>query len=108
MAVGQIELLNPVAKVSVKDRPTAKVLDTLSGKVVGFFESYKDWRGFTLFAKRLEELLPERHGVRDFVWHKASAASGIGYSDPNLAQIEKDEFDKFAREVDCAIFGGAF
>lgn len=108
MPSGQIALLNPVARVTVQDRPVAKVLNTMNGKVVGVWETYNYWRGFGLFINKLKELLPERYGVSGFLWHKPSAASGVGFSDPNLAQIEQESFSEFATQVDCAITGGAF
>jgi hypothetical protein len=108
MAVGQIELLNPVAKVSIKERPMATALDTLTGKMVGIFETNKDWRGFILFIKRVEQLFTERYGVKGFVKFKASSAAAGGYADPNLAQIEQGKICALARTVDFAIVGGGF
>lgn len=108
MAPGQVTLLNPVAKVMVRDRPTARLLDTLDGKVIGVWETYNYWRGFGLFVNKLKELLPARYGVKGFLWHKPTAASGVGFADPHLAQIEQEHFSEFARKVDCAITGGGF
>lgn len=108
MAVGQVELLNPVAKVSVKERPAATALDTLAGKMIGICQTNKDWRGFILFIKRVEELLPERYGVSGFVRFKASSAAAGGYADPSLAQMEQGNIGELARTVDCAIVGGGF
>ena len=108
MSAGQVSLLNPVARVTIQDRPIAKVLDTMNGKVIGIWETYNYWRGFGLFINKLKELLPERYGVSSFLWHQPSAASGVGFSDPNLAQIEQESFNEFAQKVDCTITGGAF
>ena len=108
MSASEIKLLNPVARVTIKDHPIAKVLDTMNGKVIGIWETYNYWRSFGLFVNKLKELLPERYGVRGFLWHKPSAASGIGFADPNLGQIEQENFSEFARNVDCAITGGAY
>lgn len=106
--MAQLMLLNPVARVTVKDRPIAHLLDTLDGKVVGVWETYNYWRSFGLTVKKLRELLPAKYGVRDILWHKPAAASGVGFADPNMAEIEQKNFSDFSQKVDCVITGGAY
>ncbi|MFC1970525.1 hypothetical protein ACFLV0_01115 [Chloroflexota bacterium] len=108
MAIRQVELLNPLGRVSVEECPTVKLLDTLRGKTIGIGESYRDWRGFALFSKRVEELLPKKYGVSAVVRFPATAASAGGYADPEEAQVAKSNYDEFAKEVDCAIMGTCF
>ncbi|MDP2917355.1 MAG: hypothetical protein Q8O16_05430 [Dehalococcoidia bacterium] len=104
----QVELLNPVARVTIKDRPVAKLLDTLDGKVVGVWETYNYWRSFGLLVGKLKEVLPARYGVKEVIWHKPTAAGGVGFADPNMAQIEQKYFSEFAKKVDCVITGGGY
>ena len=112
MAVGRIELLNPVAEVSVKKQPAARVLDTLAGKTIGIIESSelnrKEWRGWILLIKKLQELLPEKYGVIDFVKIPLIYTSAGGQVETEAAEIEKRNFDEFAGKVDCAIVGAGF
>lgn len=112
MAGGLIELLNPVADVSVKRRQAAKVLDSLAGKTIGIVESSelnrKDWRGWALLLKKLRELLPEKYGVIDFVKIPLIYTSAGGQVDSEAAEIEKRNFDDFAKKVDCAVVGAGF
>ncbi len=109
MTVRQVELLNPVAKLTVKEQqPTAKRLGTLRGRIIGIVEPGRNWRGYNLFTKRLEELLPERYGVRGFVRLPGIGLRGAGFADRDIAQIQKRSFDEFANKVDCAIVGAGF
>ena len=112
MAVGQIELLNPVAEVSIKKQPTANALDTLAGKTVGIVESSelnrKDWRGWVLLIKKLKELLPEKYGVSGFIKIPLIYTSAGGHADTEAAETEKRNFDEFARKIDCAVVGAGF
>lgn len=104
----KVELLNPVASVSVKSRTLAERLDSLAGKTVGIVLPYVEWRSFDLIIERLKKLLLEEHGVSGFVTTKSAAASGTGYADANRVKIESELFDQFARKVNCSIVGAGF
>lgn len=112
MAGNKIELLNPVAEVSVKMRPAARALDTLAGKTIGIIESSelnrKEWRGWALLLKKIKELLPEKYGVSGFVKIPLIYTSAGGQVKTEAADIEKRNFDEFAKKVDCAVVGAGF
>ncbi len=106
--MGQIELLNPVAKASVAEKTLAKPLPTLNGKTIGVVDSFKNWRGFLLFTKRVGELLSEKYGVEGIINMKSVSASGAGNADKDETQTEKKQYDELARKIDCAILGSCF
>ena len=108
MASGQIEVLNPIAHVSVKELLTTKGLDTLAGKIIGICETNKNWRGYNLFTEKLEDLLLKKYGVSRCIRHKAGFAAAGGYADQILAQTEQEHIREFASAVNCVIVGGGF
>ena len=112
MSGSQIELLNPVADVTVIKQQLSRLLDTLEGKTVGIVESSelnrKDWRGWILLIRKLRELLPDKYGAIDFVKIPLIYTSAGGQVDNEAAAIEKSNFDEFAKKVDCAVVGAGF
>jgi len=108
MSRNTAELLNPVAKVSIKQGTVQGSLETMKGKRIGVCETYKEWRGFALFMKRTRELLTDRHGVGGFAKLTGIVASTIATTDPHASQMEQKEFGEFAKKINGAIVGAGF
>ncbi len=109
MSAGLVEVLDPVAHASVRERHAAPLLDGMAGKRVGYHHARGPYLQVAAFAERLGELLVGRHDVRDFARLKSIVDNGAaGWSDPRLPQITKRVYDEYARQVDAAVVGAAF
>jgi hypothetical protein len=109
MSSGTIEVLDPVADVTIEARTVADRLETLVGKRVGYHHARGPYLTVLAFAEKLGELLTEKYGIREIVRLKSIVDNGAsGWSDPRLPEITKRVYDEYATQVDCVIVGAAF
>lgn len=109
MSSGTIEVLDPVAEVTIEVRTVADRLDTLVGKRVGYHHARGPYLTVLAFAEKLGELLTGKYGVSEVVRLKSVVDNGAsGWSDPRLPEIIKRVYDEYAAQVDCVIVGAAF
>lgn len=105
----QIEVLQPVADATVRERTVANRLDGLAGRTVGYHHARGPYLQVVAFADKLGELLVARFGVREVLRLKSVVDNGAsGWSDPKLPEVTERVYDQYAQQVDCVVVGAAF
>jgi hypothetical protein len=109
MALGQIDVLDPVATPNIAKRTPAPLLESIVGKRVGYHHARGPYLQVVGFADRVGELLTDKYGITEYVRLKSIVDRGAsGWSDPRLPEITKRVYDEYAEQVDCVIGAAAF
>lgn len=89
----RFEMLLPVPDVPVEGMDSAPRLSSLRGKTIGFIDN--GWRSLGFSLDVFEELLYERHEVRQIVRKKTPAG----------VPLKKEEFEDLAAQADAVVTG---
>ena len=101
-----IDILNPVGSPPNNIKPLAQPVDTVHDSSVGF---RVQWPSFDIFMERVEELLFERHRVRQvhhmYTGSDGTAAGKVSIRGRSDVQSWNRYYDDLASKIQWGIFG---
>ena len=105
-SLDKIQILDPAGEVPSAKAALAPRVQGIAGTSVGF---RVQWPSFDIFMERVEELLKERHGVRNvqtmYTGSDGTAAGKVTIRGRSDAVSWNKAYDDFARKIEWGIFG---